>query len=394
MTELTIPARPVRPRHAETAAAGNRPIIRFQGITKRFGANVVAVDAVSLDIAHNEFFALLGPSGCGKTTLLRMLAGFEMPTEGTVVLDGQDVTRIPPNRRPVNMVFQSYAVFPHMTVGENVAYGLKVTGVPRAEIGPRVKAALDMVQLGPLIDRRPDQMSGGQRQRVALARALVKRPKVLLLDEPLSALDKKLREEMQLELVRLRHEIGITFIIVTHDQEEAMSMASRMGVMEAGRIVQIGSPTAIYEHPRNRFVADFIGSINLFEGRIAAVEGAAVRLAVPEAGGDLVVREESLRVEPPPAPGATAWIGVRPEKLTVAAAPVEGARPNAANLLYGAVLEVAYLGERSIFHLRLDSGRMIKATMPNERRFGGAGPASGDRVQVSWAPESGILLTV
>jgi len=254
------------------------PVIRFLDVSKRFAPGVTAVDGVSLDIAHNEFFALLGPSGCGKTTLLRMLAGFEMPSAGTVLLDGRDVTRVPPNRRPVNMVFQNYAVFPHMTVGANVAYGLRVSGVPRREIGPRVDEALALVHLSEYAGRRPHQLSGGQLQRVALARALIKRPRVLLLDEPLSALDRKLREGMQLELVRLRHEVGITFVMVTHDQEEAMSVASRIGVMDRGRLVQIGSAGEVYEHPRTRFVADFVGSINLFEGRVTAVDGVTVRL--------------------------------------------------------------------------------------------------------------------
>ncbi len=223
-----------------------KSIISIRSITKRFGAAVVAVDNVSLDIAEGEFFALLGPSGCGKTTLLRMLAGFETPTEGAILIDGRDMVDVPPNRRPVNMVFQSYAVFPHMTVAQNVAYGLKVTGVPRPEIDDRVAEALSLVLLGGLEQRKPDQLSGGQRQRVALARALVKRPRVLLLDEPLSALDAKLREAMQLELVRLQHSVGITFVIVTHDQDEALSMADRVSVMDQGRVLQVASPSELY----------------------------------------------------------------------------------------------------------------------------------------------------
>ena len=228
-------------------------------MTKRFG-EVVAVDQVSLAIQRNEFFALLGPSGCGKTTLLRMLAGFEMASAGRILIDGEDMAGVVPNRRPVNMVFQSYAVFPHMTVADNVAYGLRVSGTPHAEIGPRVEDALAMVRLTGFEQRRPDQLSGGQRQRVALARALIKRPKVLLLDEPLSALDKKLREEMQLELVRLQQEVGITFVIVTHDQEEALSMADRIAVMDQGRILQVAPPDELYEQPNCRMVADFIGT--------------------------------------------------------------------------------------------------------------------------------------
>ena len=360
------------------------PIIRIRNVTKRFAGSVVAVDDVSLDIVDNEFFALLGPSGCGKTTLLRILAGFETPSAGSVVLDGQDTTRVPPNRRPVNMVFQSYAVFPHMTVGDNVAYGLRVTGAPRAEIGPRVREALAMVRLEAFHDRRPHQLSGGQQQRVALARALVKRPKVLLLDEPLSALDRKLREEMQLELVRLRHEVGITFVIVTHDQEEAMSMSSRIGVMDHGRIVQIGTPTEIYEHPRSRFVADFIGSINQFQGRVAAVEGRMVRIASDDAGGELIAFDDA----PPPA-GAAAWLGVRPEKLSVG----PDGRPEAVNRIAGEVLEISYLGERSLLHVRTDTGKIVKVAQPNERRAGGPDLGSGSRVVLSWHAENSILLT-
>jgi ABC-type Fe3+/spermidine/putrescine transport system ATPase subunit len=239
-----------------------KPIISIRHITKRFGP-VAAVDDVSFDIAPNEFFALLGPSGCGKTTLLRMIAGLETPTEGEIVIDGQDMAFIPPNQRPVNMVFQSYAVFPHMSVRNNVEYGLKVVGTPREETRRRAEDALAMVKLGDLAERMPDQLSGGQRQRVALARALVKRPKVLLLDEPLSALDAKLREQMQLELTRLQRTVGITFIIVTHDQDEALSMANRIAVMNLGRVSQIAGPTELYEHPASRFVADFIGKVNL-----------------------------------------------------------------------------------------------------------------------------------
>jgi spermidine/putrescine ABC transporter ATP-binding subunit len=364
------------------------PIIRFQAITKRFGPDILAVDDVSLDIADNEFFALLGPSGCGKTTLLRMLAGFERPDAGAILLDGEDISRIPPNRRPVNMVFQSYAVFPHMSVGDNVAYGLRVAGMPRGDIKPRVRAALEMVRLAGYADRRPDSLSGGQRQRVALARALVKQPKVLLLDEPLSALDKKLRQEMQLELVRLRHELGITFVMVTHDQDEAMSVASRIGVMDGGRIVQLGAPRDIYEHPQSRFVADFIGSINLLEGEVRAVQGRTVRLAAPEADGELAAAENGAAGGPLPAPGASAWIGVRPEKLAVGRARPDGD----ANVLEGRLLEVAYLGENSVCHVRLDSGRIVRATVPNERRFASADMASGDRVFLSWPPASSILL--
>ena len=248
-----------------------QPVISIRNITKRFG-NMVAVDDVSLDILEGEFFVLLGPSGCGKTTLLRMLAGFEMPSEGQILIGGQDMAGVAPNRRPVNMVFQSYAVFPHMSVTDNVAYGLKIAGLEKSEIRHRVDEALELVSLGGLGTRMPDQLSGGQRQRVALARGLVMRPKVLLLDEPLSALDAKLRAQMQFELAELQDNVGITFVTVTHDQDEALSMASRIAVMNKGDIAQLAEPSDLYEHPANRFVADFIGSVNIFEGKLTVDE--------------------------------------------------------------------------------------------------------------------------
>ncbi len=247
------------------ATTSAKPIISFRNVFKKFGS-MVAVDNVSLDIQPGEFFALLGPSGCGKTTLLRMLAGFEVPSDGQILIDGQDMGNTPPNRRPVNMVFQSYAVFPHMTVADNVGYGLMIDGLNKVEIATRVNEALELVQLGALAARMPDQLSGGQRQRVALARALIKKPKVLLLDEPLSALDAKLREAMRFELSQLQQKVGITFIMVTHDQDEALAIASRIAVMHKGAISQLGSPSDLYEFPASRFVADFIGSVNLFEG--------------------------------------------------------------------------------------------------------------------------------
>ena len=257
-----------------------QPIIEFRNVVKQFGETVLAVNDVSLQINEGEFFALLGPSGCGKTTLLRMLAGFETPTAGELLIDGEDLSGVPPNKRPVNMVFQSYAVFPHMSVFDNVAYGLKVSGVAKSEIRTRVLEALELVQLGGYDKRNPDQLSGGQRQRVALARALVKRPRVLLLDEPLSALDAKLREAMQLELVKLQHTVGITFVIVTHDQHEALSMADRIAVMSDGRVRQLAPPNDLYEYPNCRFVADFIGKMNLFEARVENSDGETLRVSV------------------------------------------------------------------------------------------------------------------
>ena len=356
------------------------PIIRIEAVSKRFG-NVVAVDRVALAIRPNEFFALLGPSGCGKTTLLRLLAGFERPSEGRILIDGADMAGVVPNRRPVNMVFQSYAVFPHMTVAENVAYGLKVSGVPRSEIGSRVEGALAMVRLEGFEERRPDQLSGGQRQRVALARALVKRPKVLLLDEPLSALDRKLREEMQLELVRLQHEVGITFVIVTHDQEEALSMADRIAVMDRGRILQVAPPDELYEQPNCRMVADFIGTTNLFPGRVLERAAGGIRLAVPGLG--------ELRLAEDGPPGSEVGIAVRPEKVQISHERPEGELI----ALPGRIAQLAYFGDYSHVYVETEDGVRITCYRTNRSRRESGGLAVGDACWVSWHPADCILLT-
>ncbi len=356
-----------------------RSIISIENVSKRFAGGVVAVDDVSLEIVEGEFFALLGPSGCGKTTLLRMLAGFEIPSGGTISIDGRDMKGIDPNRRPVNMVFQSYAVFPHMRVFDNVAYGLKVTGVAKSEIRARVEEALGLVQLEGLGNRKPDQLSGGQRQRVALARALVKRPRVLLLDEPLSALDAKLRAAMQLELVRLQHTVGITFIIVTHDQDEALSMADRVAVMEAGVVRQVAPPSELYEYPTSRFVADFIGKMNLFEGQVHS-----------SAGGVLDVEIDGLgRFEVPHEGQASGRIGVaiRPEKLRITAQ-----QPQASCICFAAVLDnVAYHGSESHMFFTTDSGAKLTATVQNETRTR-APVVAGERLWVSWIPGDTLIL--
>jgi spermidine/putrescine ABC transporter ATP-binding subunit len=356
------------------------PSVQVEGLIKRFG-QIVAVDRVSLAINANEFFALLGPSGCGKTTLLRMLAGFEIPSAGRILIDGEDMADVVPNRRPVNMVFQSYAVFPHMTVADNVAYGLRVSGVPRVEIGPRVEAALAMVRLEGFDERRPEQLSGGQRQRVALARALIKRPKVLLLDEPLSALDKKLREEMQLELVRLQQEVGITFVIVTHDQDEALSMANRIAVMDRGRILQIAPPDELYEQPNCRMVADFIGTTNLFPARVLARADGGIRLEA-RGVGELHLPEEGQ-------PGTEVGIAVRPEKVRISLEhPADGliAVP-------GTIAQLAYFGDYS--HVFVDAGANVRITCyrTNDRRRQAADLTVGDACWVSWDPADCILLT-
>jgi spermidine/putrescine ABC transporter ATP-binding subunit len=354
-------------------------IISIRNITKRFGA-VAAVDNVSIDIRPNEFFALLGPSGCGKTTLLRMISGLETPTEGAIVIDGEDTTRIPPNRRPVNMVFQSYAVFPHMSVLANVGYGLKVVGTPTAEIETRAREALHMVQLSALAERMPNQLSGGQRQRVALARALVKRPKVLLLDEPLSALDAKLREQMRLELAKLQQSVGITFIIVTHDQDEALSMADRIAVMHDGRVSQIASPSELYETPSTRFVADFIGKVNLFDGTARGRNGATVTVAVDGLGAMEVPYEGD-------AEGQVA-LAIRPEKLKLSPR-----KPTGAGIkVQGRVVNLAYYGNASHVFLETESGISLTANVQNDTRDAEGALSVGDRTWITWRAADTLLL--
>src|SRR5271165_636043 len=291
-----------------------RPYVEIERVTKSFG-DFKAVDDVSLKIYKGEIFCLLGASGCGKTTLLRMLGGFEIPTSGRIFIDGEDMTGVPPYERPVNMMFQSYALFPHMTVEQNVAFGLKQDGVPKAEIADRVATMLELVKLGGLGKRKPHQLSGGQKQRVALARSLVKRPKLLLLDEPLGALDKKLREHTQFELISLQDKLGVTFVVVTHDQEEAMTLASRIGVMDHGEIVQAGTPSEIYEFPSSKFVADFVGSVNMFEGKLIEDEPEYVRIGSEELGGTIYV---SHGISAPPE--STVWAAIRPEKIFMSTA--------------------------------------------------------------------------
>ena len=356
-----------------------QPIIEIRGVTKRFGAGEPAVDSVDLEIPEGELFALLGPSGCGKTTLLRMLAGFETPTAGAIRIDGSDVAGMPPNRRPVNMVFQSYAVFPHMSVSDNVAYGLRVTGVPAAERRERVREALGLVRLDGLGARKPDQLSGGQRQRVALARALVKRPRVLLLDEPLSALDAKLREAMRLELVNLRIAVGITFVFVTHDQDEALSMADRIAVMERGRVRQVADPATLYEYPNCRFVADFIGKVNLFEGTAGAVGSGELALEVPGLGALRVPHAEPVR-------GAVG-VAVRPEKVRLS-----HTRPDAQFSFEATVEDFAYYGSETHLFLVTDKGVRFAVIVPNSDR----GPIRVERGAprfVSWRPADTLVLT-
>ena len=359
-----------------------RPLVQFDTVSKRFGG-VVAVDSVLLDILEGEFFALLGPSGCGKTTLLRMLAGFEQPTEGRVLLDGEDLTGTPPHQRPVNMMFQSYALFPHLTVAGNIAFGLKQDGMPKPEIETRVGEMLKLTRLDGLGERRPHQLSGGQRQRVALARALAKRPKVLLLDEPLSALDRKLREETRFELMELQKRLGLTFIVVTHDQEEAMMMADRVGVMNGGRLIQVAPPAEMYERPNSRWVAGFIGDVNLIEGRVAS-SGLGHSVIESDGGRLMVSHTADLAV------GTHVWVALRPEKIDLdTKAPVAGGD----NSFAGRVSEIGYLGGLSIYKIRLDSGTEIKAAMVNRERKPAQPVGVDDRVFLSFKPEASVLLT-
>ncbi|WP_112323503.1 ABC transporter ATP-binding protein [Oceanibium sediminis] len=355
------------------------PFIRIEGISKHFG-DFIAVDDVSLDIWQGEIFCLLGGSGCGKSTLLRMLAGFEAPSAGKVSIDGQDMAGVPPEARPTNMMFQSYALFPHMSVEKNVAYGLLRGGMGKAEAMEKVAAMLKLVQLEGFAARKPHQLSGGQRQRVALARSLVKRPKLLLLDEPLGALDKKLREETQFELMNIQDQLGVTFIVVTHDQEEAMTLATRIGVMDAGRIVQVGEPRAIYERPGSRFVADFIGTVNLFEGKVDVAAPDAMRITTAE-GPILTEPVVGLRA------GQQVAVAVRPEKMRLSRE--QGA---AANVLSGTVSDYAYMGDMTIYKLALDNGRSVKVSVSN---IDDASEAFtwDERLFISFPAKAGVVLS-
>ena len=359
------------------------PYVHIERVTKKFG-DFVAVNNVSLKIYKRELFCLLGGSGCGKTTLLRMLAGFEEPSSGKIFIDGVDMTNIPPYERPVNMMFQSYALFPHMTVEQNVAFGLKQDGVAKDEIRTRVEDMLKLVRLSQFAQRKPHQLSGGQRQRVALARSLVKRPKLLLLDEPLGALDKKLREHTQFELVNLQEQLGVTFVVVTHDQEEAMTLSTRIGVMNAGEIIQVGTPKDIYEYPNSKFVAGFIGNVNMFDGRLIEDEPDHVRIDSPELGGTIYVDHGVSS-----APDAVVSAAIRPEKIIIS---VE--RPEQAdNVTQGAVKEIAYLGDMSVFLVQLASGKMVRVTQPNTYRHAEDSITWDQTVYLSWHASSAVVLS-
>ena len=364
-------------------AGSDENFISLAGISKHFGP-VKAVDDVSFDIRRGEFFSLLGPSGCGKTTLLRMLAGFEVPTSGEIFIDGQPMSAVPPNQRPTNMVFQSYAIFPHLTVAENIAYGLRKKGLSKAEMSETVKRALDMIKLRGYGDRGAHQLSGGQRQRVALARALVCRPKVLLLDEPLGALDKKLREEMQIELRALQRSVGITFVFVTHDQEEALTLSDRIAVMSRGKALQIDNSTRLYEAPNCREVADFIGSMNFFDGSVRRLENG---LVVVDAGGagDLRVPVGEQKV----GPGAPVTVAVRPEKVQI-----EWEKPaRDVNAIVGHVDAEAYFGDRSHYFVEVPGvNRRIAVALQNAVRTLDNAESKGRQVWLTWPTESSVLL--
>ncbi|MCC2608574.1 ABC transporter ATP-binding protein [Neorhizobium petrolearium] len=363
------------------------PFIRFENITKRYG-DFTAVDNLTLDIYEREFFSLLGPSGCGKTTLMRMLAGFEEPTEGRILLQGKDISGVPPYRRPTNMMFQSYALFPHMTVEKNIAFGLEQDGLSKVEIATRVEEMLKLVKLEPFARRKPAQLSGGQRQRVALARSLAKRPKVLLLDEPLGALDRKLREETQFELMDIQTNLGLTFLIVTHDQEEAMTVSDRIAVMDKGVIMQVATPAEIYEAPNSRYVADFIGDINLFEGTVSSTESAlgapgAVRIDCD--GITVAVEQECQAVK-----GDRVTFAIRPEKVRISP---DQPSDTFVNAVYGEVWDIGYLGDFSVFLVKLADDRIVRAAQANVSRLVDRPITFGDMVWLTWPLDAGLVLT-
>lgn len=378
---------PVKRKFSPWTDPASMPFIRFENITKRFG-NFTAVDNLTLDIYEREFFSLLGPSGCGKTTLMRMLAGFEEPTEGRILLQGKDISGVPPYKRPTNMMFQSYALFPHMSVEKNIAFGLKQDNLPKGEIDTRVEEMLKLVKLEQFAKRKPAQLSGGQRQRVALARSLAKRPKVLLLDEPLGALDKKLREETQFELMDIQQTLGLTFLIVTHDQEEAMTVSDRIAVMDKGIIMQVATPAEIYEAPNSRYVADFIGDINILEGTVTQTDsalGAPGLVRIDSDGLSVAAEQECQAVK-----GDHVAYAVRPEKVRISQ---EQPADTSLNAAYGEVWDIGYLGDFSVFLVKMEDGRIVRAAQANVSRLVDRPITFGDMVWLTWSRDAGLVLT-
>ena len=363
------------------------PLIRFENVTKKYG-DFTAIDNLTLDIYEREFYSLLGPSGCGKTTLMRLLAGFEVPTKGRILISGEDISAIPPNKRPVNMMFQSYALFPHMSVAQNIAFGLKQEGKSKREINARVDEMLALVQLEAFANRKPQQLSGGQRQRVALARSLAKKPKLLLLDEPLGALDKKLREQTQFELVNLQEKLGMTFVIVTHDQEEAMTVSSRIAVMDLGKVKQVATPDVIYEQPNSRYVADFIGDVNFIEGAFlkqsVSYSNKKLQHFQSLSHGELVAQGE-LELSK----DDKAWLALRPEKIEISKDKPEFNN----NCIKGKVWDIAYVGNTSTYHVQLSDGTFVKAQRVNRNRLKKRRITWEDDVWLSWHSDAPIVLT-
>ncbi|CAM3097833.1 putrescine ABC transporter ATP-binding subunit PotG [Vibrio rarus] len=378
---MTVTSIETKLNHEHSAPALPKPLLEIRGLTKEFDGHP-AVDNIDLTINQGELFALLGASGCGKSTLLRMLAGFEQPSAGQIILDGQDLAEIPPYKRPVNMMFQSYALFPHMTVERNIAYGLEQDRMPSKQRAETVKHMLELVRMSDFAKRKPHQLSGGQKQRVALARSLAKKPKLLLLDEPMGALDKSLREKMQLEVVDILESVGVTCVMVTHDQEEAMTMASRIAIMNKGQFVQIGSPEAIYEHPNSKFSAKFIGSVNIFEGILDTNLSDKSTVRTPDLPNVITINHGISG-----APGIPVMIAVRPEKMTLCEHTYQGS-----NTCSGVVKDIAYMGNQSIYHVRLDSGKMVTATLQNTSRVRKGMPTWEQRVNLCWDMDSCVVL--
>jgi putrescine transport system ATP-binding protein len=362
--------------------ASGTSLLQIASVVKRFGG-VTAVDDLSLDIAAGEFFALLGPSGCGKTTLLRMLAGFETPDAGTIYLDGADIAHVLPHERPVNMMFQNYSLFPHLSVEGNIAFGLKRAGLPKEEIAARVSEMIALVRLDGLQARRPDQLSGGQRQRVALARSLARRPQVLLLDEPMAALDKKLRESTQAELMHVQRRLGMTFIIVTHDQDEAMTVADRIGVMDKGRLVQVASPRQLYEAPNSRWIAGFVGDINLIEGRVTSRQPGHFTIVTQDAGTVVASHVPSSAT-------SNVCVAIRPEKIRLSGPAQDTA--GSINTFAGILTSAGFLGGVSVYNVKLDAGVVLRVAVPNATRATADGLTAGQRVSLSFAADDVVVL--